>query len=232
MDVEVLQRKRQSRPGARFSLLGDGLLERTRSTMLALLGLTAAVGLALIAIVMQGDWPLIAGSPVPRAPVVHESVGDATALGAEVSGGTARQGPASRPRTAAARSGQAQATTEPSAASAPAAPDELVSSPAAPVASHGGGSHGGHAPQDQTPAASQPQQTTATAPNAEPSSPATTPASPPPTEAPAPEATASEAPPPVESNVPFWSPGQGHAYGRDDGKEHGPCHDSQGRAGD
>ncbi len=49
----------------RASLLGGGLLERARSTTLALLGVTAAVGLAMVALALNQSWPLVAGSGIP-----------------------------------------------------------------------------------------------------------------------------------------------------------------------
>jgi hypothetical protein len=221
MDVQVRQQKRQPRPGARFSLLGDGLLERTRSTTFALLGLTAAVGLALIAVVLQGDWPLIAGSPIPQAPVVRESVGAAAALDAPAAPPVAQRAAARRQPTAPSHG----TGSDRHAGGVPAAPAELVSSPATPTdppasSPHSGGSHGPAAPHGQTPSAPQSQPTSA-APDSPPSSApaAGRPSSPPPTEpapqeATPPEATASE------SNVPPWSNGKGHAYGR--AEDHGP----------
>lgn len=62
------------------SLLGNGLLERARSTTLALLGLTAAVGLGFIFLALNQDWPLIAGAPIPGAS--HQAVGKATVAAA------------------------------------------------------------------------------------------------------------------------------------------------------
>jgi hypothetical protein len=221
MGVEVLQRKRQPGPGARFSLFGDGLLERTRSTMLALLGLTAAVGLALTAVVMQADWPLIAGSPIPRAPVVHESIGGATAL----AGGKARatHGPAGIGRRAASARGRSGGSAGAQKAPAPTAAAELVSSPAEPVG--GGGRESGspgtpaaHPPASQ-PAPGQAPSGAPAADRPSPSPPAKPPPTPSPPEPSPPEAVASEAPP-AESNVPPWSNGKGHAYGR--AEDHGP----------
>ncbi len=60
------------------SVLGDGLLERTRSTSLALLGPTAAIGLAMVALALNQGWPLIAGAPIPGFGSGHQAVGDAT----------------------------------------------------------------------------------------------------------------------------------------------------------
>src|SRR3954452_521796 len=60
-----------------MSIWGDGLLDRARSTSLALLGLTAAVGLALVAYVAHQGWPLLPGSPIPSITSPHGSVHDA-----------------------------------------------------------------------------------------------------------------------------------------------------------
>jgi hypothetical protein len=50
------------------SLTGDGLLVRLRSTMIALLGLVAAVGLGLVAVVSQIGWPSVVSGPIPNPP--------------------------------------------------------------------------------------------------------------------------------------------------------------------
>ncbi|HMJ73256.1 MAG TPA: hypothetical protein VK471_07845 [Solirubrobacterales bacterium] len=80
MGVSVLSKhgQRSLRSVARASVLGDGLLERTRSTSLALLGVTAAIGLAMVALALNQDWPLIAGAPIPGVESKHQAVGDAT----------------------------------------------------------------------------------------------------------------------------------------------------------
>jgi hypothetical protein len=222
-------------------VFGDGLLERTRSTTIGLLGLAAAVGLALVAVAVRGDWPLVAGSPVPRAPVVRESIGRATPLNGRISRAALRQVPSGAARAVAPREGPRP--TPPAAGEAggpPAAtPDELVSSPATPVGHSGGGgngSHGSPAPpaQPRSPAAPQPAAQPpggggATTQPASPSKPGPSPPSQPEPSPPAP--VTAEAPPP-ESDAPPWSNGQGHAYGREDGGEHGHGHGPGGCAGD
>lgn len=82
MDVSVLSKNRQRslRSAARASVLGDGLLERTRSTSLALLGATAAIGLAMIALALNQGWPLIAGAPIPGLGSGHQAVGKAAVV--------------------------------------------------------------------------------------------------------------------------------------------------------
>jgi hypothetical protein len=229
MVVEVLQRKRQPRRGARFSLLGDGLLERARSTTFALLGLTTAVGLAVVGVALRESWPLVAGSPIPRAPVVHESVGVADALAARTRRPASGVLPARPKRGSASRPGQSLVAADEPPAPPPA---ELVSSPAAPVGRRGGNgslrSPPPKAPAPTPPQTAQSQTPSAAAPTTPPTtSPAPKPPPPQPTPQPTPpEAFASEAPPPPEWNVPPWSNGQGHAYGREGDEEHGHgrCH--------
>lgn len=46
--------------------------------MLALLGLTAAIGLTMVALALNQGWPLIAGAPIPGFESEHQAVGDAT----------------------------------------------------------------------------------------------------------------------------------------------------------
>lgn len=58
--------RRPARLGA--GLAGDGLLVRLRSTAIAILGLVAAVGLALVAVVSQMGWPSVLSGPLPQAP--------------------------------------------------------------------------------------------------------------------------------------------------------------------
>lgn len=62
------------------SLAGNGLPERMRSTAFAFLGLTAAAGLALVAIFAQLNFPLLSPSPLPSEPVEANAVAEAVAL--------------------------------------------------------------------------------------------------------------------------------------------------------
>src|SRR3954453_23350025 len=59
------------------SFAGDGLPERMRSTTFALLGLTAAGGLALVAIFAQPSFTLLTPAPLPAEPSMNESVAGA-----------------------------------------------------------------------------------------------------------------------------------------------------------
>ena len=64
----------------RFSFAGDGLPERMRSTAFAFLGLTAAAGLALVAIFAQPGFPLLSPAPLPSEPAPDSAVAKAVAL--------------------------------------------------------------------------------------------------------------------------------------------------------
>lgn len=70
MVVSVLHKPGQalSQLFARPSLLGDRLSDRLRSATFAMLGLTTAVGLGLIAFVLQQGWPSVLGGPIPGFP--------------------------------------------------------------------------------------------------------------------------------------------------------------------
>ena len=90
MDVSVLSKhgQRSLRSALKTSVLGDGLLERTRSTSLALLGATAAIGLTMVALALNQGWPLIAGAPIPGFRSEHQAVGKAAVV-AKARGGRA-----------------------------------------------------------------------------------------------------------------------------------------------
>lgn len=62
------------------SVAGTGLSERMRSTSFALLGLTAAAGLALVAIFAQPGFTVISPAPLPDEPSIGESVSEAQRL--------------------------------------------------------------------------------------------------------------------------------------------------------
>src|ERR1043165_3402132 len=78
------------------SLAGQGMTERIRSTGFALLGLTAAASLALVAIFALPGYSLLAPAPLPDGPTATQSIG-----GAE----RALPGRASRPLAAAVAPG-------------------------------------------------------------------------------------------------------------------------------
>jgi hypothetical protein len=64
----------------RPSFAGSGLPERMRSTAFAFLGLTAAVGLALVAIFAHLSFPVLAPAPPPAGPVGETGVASSLAL--------------------------------------------------------------------------------------------------------------------------------------------------------
>jgi len=68
------------RPLRLTSIAGKGLPERMRSTAFAFLGLTAAVGLALVAFFAQLGFPLLTPAPLPSEPVRERAVAEAVAL--------------------------------------------------------------------------------------------------------------------------------------------------------
>jgi len=199
------------------------MLERARATSLALLGATAAVGLAIVALALNQSWPLLEGSSIPAPP--RQAVGGASVVALP---------PKPAPRAAAGRR-RPDSGARQTGAGAPARPQApltgrsggekastLVVSAGAPARSGGGGSPKAPPTPGKGPANhSQPTQTApqqAPAPTASPPSQEPAPPSPAPTPAPAPaptqpEAVVSEAPP-EESSVPPWSNGKGHAYGR------------------
>lgn len=242
MDVAVLSKRgqRQPRPAARPSILGDGLLERARAISLALLGLTAALGLTLVALVLNQGWPLVAGGPIPPLPPRHQGLGDATVVAVASAGDSRSQSTkrGGRPGSGGGSGGRIDSGGGASpAAPAPAGSAELVVSPTAPVAPENGRSHGDPDDHSPAPTVEQPQQTSATPAEPPPTPPASTP--PPVPAEPAPPVVATTDPPDDDSYVPSWSHGKGHAYGRssydadeyddhgwdDDGDSHGHCDD-------
>lgn len=217
MDVPV-----HFKPGHRWlrspkkpSLLGGGLLERARSTTLALLGMTAAVGLAMVALALNQSWPLVAGSPIPGAPSQQEAVGEAT-VAAQANANTPGLGladaavaPRSDPRRPAG-GGDTGGARAPEVGPAPVSA-ELVVTPSVPAEPEGDAPPAAGKPSPApSPAEKTPQVPTTSVP--EPAQPEPAPQSPPVGET-APPVTSSEAP--VDSSVPPWSNGKGHAYGRD-----------------
>ncbi len=79
-----------ARHATRPSFAGTGLLERMRSTTFALLGITAALGLGLVAIVSQQGWPLLPAAPLPGLSVeqseIHEAIEAPPGIGSPAAG--------------------------------------------------------------------------------------------------------------------------------------------------
>src|SRR5215218_5543287 len=64
----------------RASIAGDGLPERMRSTAFAFLGLTAAAGLAMVALFAHVGFSVLSPAPAPGGPLRAGSVSKAVAL--------------------------------------------------------------------------------------------------------------------------------------------------------
>jgi hypothetical protein len=219
MDAQVPYKRgqRRLRSAARASLLGDGLLVRARSTSLALLGITASVGLAMVALALNQSWPLIAGSSIPDVPPRHQGIGKATIVAAPSPGDLENMSPADRPRRSDATEapGHHDRNGAPAVAPEPAGSAELVVAPSDPTGSPGGPPQ--RSPEPARPPEPQPQQAAAVQPAPAPSPPSPPAPTPEPVEPAPPGVTASEAPDgSEESYVPPWSHGKGHAYGRSD----------------
>lgn len=224
MDVSVPSQSGQRRLDSREtprSVLGRGLLERARSTSLALLGVTTAVGLAIVALALNQGWPVVPGSSIPLIPPRHQAVGEATVAAGLARGHSAlvdaAGGSGSKSALAGHGLGRPGAASNPTGGSAPGGSADLVVLPSAPAKPRTGEPAGPPKQQSPSPAVQSPQPAAvspnpaqAATPAAESPPPATTAEAPPP--AAAPEA-------PVASGVPTRSHGHGHAYGRSEEAE-------------
>jgi hypothetical protein len=220
MGVSVLSKHRQRslRSAARASVLGDGLLERTRSTSLALLGVTAAIGLAMVALALNQNWPLIAGAPIPGFGSQHQAVGKAAVVAkARTRAGrpaiSAATGQAASPRVSSGKPRSRPGVTVALAGSQAPQAAGLVASHPTPASPAAAGPPSEAAP-DPTPVAQQP-------------APAVTPA-PAPAVAAVPVSSSSSSPPSTasetpESPIPSQVPPAGN-----EGDEHGHGHTSHG----
>src|SRR3954471_20659049 len=143
------------------SFAGDGLPERMRSTTFALLGLTAAGGLVLVAIFAQPSFTLLTPAPLPAEPSLSESIAGAEKVRLDHSASAfvaAMQG--ASPRGASRRSPGSGASVHftsntqigsPSGTGGSAAPPGGVDAPAPvrapePSAGNDGGGGGGNEP--------------------------------------------------------------------------------------
>lgn len=80
---EVVRAKLHSRLSGSLrlpSVAGSGLPERMRTTAFAFLGLTAALGLALVAIFAQVSFPVLSPGPAPSGPLQGGAVSEAVSL--------------------------------------------------------------------------------------------------------------------------------------------------------
>jgi hypothetical protein len=179
----------------RPSLAGRDPLERTRSTAFALLGITTAIGLVLVAIVAQQNWPYLPAIPIPGLESKHGAThGTTAAVAARIPAAHGKR----LPGPALGRAGGRRQASEP----APAEPDLSSSrrlvAPPSPV-------HSPAVPQATPDSPPDPQ--LSPQPPAGPAPPSA-PAAPPVAAAP----PSSPPPPAAGSSVP--SHGKGNAYGK------------------
>lgn len=197
-----------SRLAVKPSFAGTGLLERMRSTTFALLGITTAMGLGLVAVVSQQDWPFLPAAPLPALSEDGSSVDDAIEAGS-ASTGLPPASRAGRPRSAPPAGGRAGEPKALAPGSHLSGSRQLATAPSPPPAN----------PVDGTPASpAEPSPVVAQAPGPSPA-PASLPAAPPPA-APPPSASApstSGSAPSVPGTAVVTSsthPGKGNAYGK------------------
>jgi len=74
------------------SLAGQGLPERIRTATVGLLGVTAAVSMAFVAVIAHQGWTVLSLGPIPAPFVGAQEVGDGTALSTGEGGGAAPTG--------------------------------------------------------------------------------------------------------------------------------------------
>jgi hypothetical protein len=78
---ELVNSKRpRSGPSWKISIAGVGLTERLRTMAFALLGLTAAAGLGLVALFAQPGWPLRPTGPLPSTPGQRGAISSTVAV--------------------------------------------------------------------------------------------------------------------------------------------------------
>jgi hypothetical protein len=87
MHESVDSKRERSGSGWRISVAGAGLTERLRTMAFALLGLTAAAGLGLVALFAQPGWPLRGTGPLPATPGQRGAISGTVAL-ARAGGGS------------------------------------------------------------------------------------------------------------------------------------------------
>lgn len=128
-------------------LFGSGFPERMRSTAFAFLGLTAAAGLALVAIFAQLSFPLLSPAPMPSGPAEGSAVSEAVALD-HSPGAFAR----ANPGVTKTEKGDAGANGDDSGSGGgPAAAPTAVAAPAPTATEPGGATSGGEAVETPTP---------------------------------------------------------------------------------
>jgi hypothetical protein len=199
----MLSRRGQllSRLPPRPSFAGRGLVEQMRSTAFALLGVTAAMALGLVALASHQSWPYFPVGPIPTYEAKVGKVDEAVALAIsparrDTTAPSFSAGRSMTPGAGAAESKDSGLSTTRQASSAPPTPGPT------------GGYPGGES--TTTPSPSPPSQDPGPSPPPSPS--------PSPSPAPAPAPTS---PPPAAPSQPVVlppatssSPGKGHAYGK------------------
>jgi hypothetical protein len=133
----MLQRCAQlfSRLGIGSRLAGQGLPERMRTATVALLGVTAAVSMAFVAVIAQQGWTVLSLGPIPAPFVGPQAVGDGTAVSVGEGGSVAPTGGqpglvATAELTAGSQGAQpGRAPAQPPAATAPSGSSHPVSAP-------------------------------------------------------------------------------------------------------
>src|SRR3954468_23833892 len=158
--VRSLFQSRRLDPIRLPSFAGKGLSERMRSTGFALLGLTAAAGLGLVAIFAQPGFPLLEPVPLPSGPPAREAVGDAEKArfgqspAASVHTAARQPAPVGPGTSASDGAGNApRAETGSGQNPAPVAPEAGSPAPPASPASPGRGSGSGGGPRSPAPPA-------------------------------------------------------------------------------
>ncbi|MGC1166451.1 MAG: hypothetical protein WA862_10110 [Solirubrobacterales bacterium] len=196
--------QRLSRFAVKPNIAGRGLVERMRTTAFALLGVTTAMALGLVALISQQSWHYLPVGPVPSYQAVHGKLDSAIALGpaaAELGlapGAPIHPVPQGRVTAVAGSSesrlsGSRRVPQSAAASPVPAQPDGAIATPPGP----------GAVPADRA------EQPPASPPAGTPSSPPTNPSP-----APGPAPTPSPAPTTPPAAVASGNPGKGHAYGR------------------
>jgi hypothetical protein len=139
----------------RPSFAGSGLPERMRSTAFAFLGLTAAAGLALVAVFAQLGFSVLSPAPLPNAPAQEAALAEAQVVA--VSPGAGAAGAAVTTAEPAALRPQQESRRGPSAGetggtAAPTAAEEPAPSDSADVDGPGGSGGQGGTPGSAPPA--------------------------------------------------------------------------------
>jgi hypothetical protein len=200
-------------PLARPSVLGDGLPERLRSTLVALLGITGAVGLAMVALVLQQGFPLVSSGPIHEPPAREEALHDRIVV----------ERGAAPPRRASAPAPVGDAHHAPVPQSPAGLPSESPppQESATPVLVTGSAPSGEEAGDRKRPPAKAPRSDPRAAVQAPPAAPVEEPSATSSTDAPEPESEPELEPEPAPEPGPAPTdsthPGNGNAYGKGNG---------------